>query len=210
MRRHRDWRPTLGQHRAAQGHLRKQGVRKGDLFLVFGLFRTVDADLRWVGKPAYYIWGWMQIEDVVSVDDVVRNDTKGWRWAERHPHLAFPPEASNTLYVAADHLMLPGRRRVPGAGVFETAADQRRLTATHAKRPSDWELPIGFLPRGRTALSDHGDLDRWTRSGDRVELRSVAKGQEFVLDLADYPELLPWVASLLVPRRVARTSSSST
>lgn len=36
------WKPCLGQSGAAQGHLRKQSVGEGDLFLFFGLFRDVE------------------------------------------------------------------------------------------------------------------------------------------------------------------------
>ena len=46
------WLPTLGQHRAAQGHLRNQGVGVGDLFLFWGVFRAVDDELKWVHCPS--------------------------------------------------------------------------------------------------------------------------------------------------------------
>ncbi|MCG3135470.1 MAG: hypothetical protein HMLKMBBP_03126 [Planctomycetes bacterium] len=195
----RGWRPSLGQVGAAQGHLRKQGVAAGDVFLFFGLFRPVDAELRWSGPPAHHIWGWLQVDDVLSVDDDVRRGGAKWKWTARHPHLAFEPDARNTLYVAARRLSLPRlRRSVPGAGVFDFATPTRRLTAADAKSPTDWALPIEFMPRrGRRPLSYHGDRSRWRRSGGQARLRAVAKGQEFVLDLDEYPELLPWLAALL-------------
>ncbi|MCG3134072.1 MAG: hypothetical protein HMLKMBBP_01358 [Planctomycetes bacterium] len=109
------------------------------------------------------------------------------------------PDASNTLYVAARRLSLPRlRRSVPGADVFDLATPTRRLTAEDAKGPTDWALPIGFMPRrGRRPLSYHGDPSRWRKPGSQARLRAVAKGQEFVLDLDEYPELLPWLAALL-------------
>ena len=199
--RKRGWRPSLGQVGAAQGHLRKQSVGVGDLFLFFGLFRSVDADLRPAGSRAHHIWGWLQVGEVAPVDDVVRRGGVHWRWAEQHSHFAFAPDASNALYVAADQLTLPGlgRARVPGAGAFEFASDERRLTAADATGPTNWELPVGFLPRGRPALSDHRDPGRWSRSRGRARLRAVAKGQEFVLDLEQYPELLGWLSRLFRP-----------
>jgi hypothetical protein len=36
------WRPSLGQIDAAQGHLAKQMVEEGDLFLFFGWFRQIE------------------------------------------------------------------------------------------------------------------------------------------------------------------------
>ncbi len=192
------WRASLGQVGSAQGHLRNQGVAEGDLFLFFGLFRPVDADLRWAGPPAHYIWGWMQIGDVVPVDDVLRCEAAKWRWAERHPHLAFDPDPSNTLYVAARRLALPRLRRLlPRAGVFEFANDERRLTAEGAASPCEWSLPLGFLPRDRPPLSYHGAAERWVRSAGDVRLRAVTRGQEFVLDLDAYAEILGWLRHLL-------------
>ncbi len=57
LRRPAGWRASLGQIGAAQGHLRKQRVVPGDLFLFWGLFRAVDADLRWAGRPEHRILG---------------------------------------------------------------------------------------------------------------------------------------------------------
>jgi hypothetical protein len=140
----------------------------------------------------------MQIGDVVSVDDEVRRGGPKWRWTERHPHLALAPDRSNTLYVAAQTLSLPRLgRAVPGAGAFEFADDDRRLTAEGATGPCEWSLPIGFMPRNRPPLSYHGAAERWVRRAGAVRLRAVTRGQEFVLDLDAYPEILGWLARLL-------------
>jgi hypothetical protein len=196
--RHPEWHPVLGQHGAAQGHLRKQGVGVGDLFVFWGLFRAVDKDLRWAGPPQHHIWGWLQVGAVASVDEAVRRDGERWRWAEQHPHLSFSRDASNTLYIAAETLDLPGApsRRAPGAGAFDTVSDCRHLTAPGATRPSDWSLPIGFLPQGRPPLTYHSDIDRWSRTADRALLRAAGRGQEFVLDLGRYPEILIWLSQI--------------
>ena len=86
---------------------------------------------------------------------------------------------------------------IRGFGVFEFASDKRRLTAQGAKNASEWSLPSGFLPSGRPPLTYHGSLDRWTLKGQRAHLSVVAKGQEFVLDLAVYPELTAWLAETI-------------
>ena len=193
------WRATLGQHRAAQGHLRNQGVGVGDVFLFWGSFQPVDDELRKLGRPEHHVWGWLQVGDVAPVDDVVRSGGSEWRWAQAHPHLAFPPDPTNTLYVANKALSLPGVDvgAIRGFGVFEFASDNRRLTAQGAKNASEWSLPSGFLPSGRPPLTYHGSLDRWTLKGQRAHLSVVAKGQEFVLDLAVYPELTAWLAETI-------------
>jgi hypothetical protein len=192
------WRPALGQLGAAQGHLRNQGVAPGDLFLFWGLFREVDAHLRWVGRPRHVIWGWLAIDVIAGVDEAVRPalSNRSWAWAATHPHLAFPPDPSNTLYVAREELVLPGAR-VAGAGVFEDFSPARQLTDARAATPSLWRLPSAFLPRRGPALSYHEAPTRWTRDGTAVQLRVASRGQEFVLDTARCPGVLEWAASLL-------------
>jgi hypothetical protein len=192
------WRPALGQRGSAQGHLRKQGVGVGDLFLFWAVFRAVDQDLRWLGRREHHIWGWLQVGTVAPVDEVVRRGGEKWRWAGKHPHLAFQSDNTNTLYVASERLSLPGLKGTPGSGVFDFFDDRRRLTAEEATSPSKWSLPAGFLPKGRTPLSYHGSPSRWSQCGDRTHLSTVARGQEFVLDLEHYPELTSWIAEVVV------------
>src|SRR5271165_5241514 len=123
------WKRSLGQHKAAQGHLKKNGVGAGDLFLFWGLFRRFH-EAGWVGQRRHVVWGWLQVGEVVSVDETVRPalERGEWLWAADHPHLALKPDPSNTLYVAADHLVLDGDpvRGLAGAGVFDYASPGRR------------------------------------------------------------------------------------
>jgi hypothetical protein len=198
------WKPALGVCRSAAGHLRNEGVREGDLFLFWGLFRPVSADLAWAGDPVHAIWGWLQVGAVVPVDEVrssLARETHAWM--ADHPHLAFPVGTpNNTLYVAASRLELPGQRDVqaPAAGVFDAFAASRQLTAPGAAGLALWRLPGWFLPRGRAALSYHADADRWTACDGGVLLRSASRGQEFVLDADLYPEAVGWAASLVHDR----------
>ena len=205
------WRPTLGQHASAQGHLRNQGVCAGDLFLFWGLFRSVDASLRWVGRPEHHVWGWLQIASVVPVDTVARTDGAEWRWVRSHPHLAFPPDPTNTLYVGADRLSLPGRGQAQCPVLERSTLRLRRDDSPPATptSPSEWTLPGAFLPRGRPPLSYHGDLARWSRRGKDARLRAAARGQEFVLDLERYPEVTRMAGGPAPRRRWALLSSAS-
>lgn len=192
------WRPALGQAGAAQGHLRNQRVGPGDLFLFWGLYREVDAALRWVGRPRHVLWGWLAVGAVTGVDGVVRPalSDRAWAWAAAHPHLALPPDPSNTLYLASDALELGGVR-VPGAGVFGTFDPSRQLTGPGAATPSVWRLPAAFLPSSGPALSHHEDAGRWSRDGGAAILRVAGRGQEFVLDADRCPGVRDWVAGLL-------------
>jgi hypothetical protein len=186
------WRPLLGQVGAAQGHLRNQGVGVGDYFLFWGLFRRVDACWRWEGQPLHVLWGWLRVGAVVAVDAV--RGQPAWTWAAGHPHFSFKePDGSNTLY-AADG--------TAGAGVFEGFDPRRQLTAAGAASPPLWSLPSWFLPAdGRPTLSYHLARERWTRDGEQVRLRTVSRGQEFVLDCDHYPQAEPWLRSVLEERR---------
>jgi hypothetical protein len=198
------WRPLFGQCGAAQGHLRNQGVAAGDLFLFWGLFRRLDQNLEWVGRPFHAIWGWMQVGDVVAVDLAARADPR-WAWTSGHPHLAFAPDRTNTLYAAAGTLSVEGSRcPLPGAGVFETLGSPLVLTAPAAERPTQWSLPTWFLPGGRRALTYHSSSARWTKVGGRVLLQAASRGQEFVLDADEYPEVMDWVFNLIDQQRPVR------
>lgn len=192
------WRPLFGQKGASQSHLAKAGIGAGDLFLFFGLFRPVEnrgGRLAYTrGQPAAHVlFGWLQVATVHRVDDC--GDQMAW--AADHPHFHMPPDAGNSVYVARDELALPGvQAHVPGAGLFRRHAPGLRLTAPSASA-SGWLLPGWFEPvASRPPLTYHTDPGRWTRQGDRVRLRCVARGQEFVLDVSAYPEASAWLAAL--------------
>jgi hypothetical protein len=66
-----------------------------------------------------------------------------------------------------------------------------------AKNPSDWSLPVAFMPRGRAPLTHNARPERWLAQDGRARLRAASRGQEFVLDLDLYPEVNDWVAALI-------------
>ena len=46
------------------------------------------------------------------------------------------------------------------------------------------ELPVWFAPQtDRPALGYHREPSRWSVHGERLELRTVGRGQEFVFDV---------------------------
>lgn len=200
--RHAGWRPLFGQTGAAQGHLSNNGVGAGDLFLFFGLFRrTTFANGRcaWLkgARPIHVIWGWFQIDEVLPVEigKELLHD-----WAAYHPHCHRDPDRNNVLYISCDNLNLGQvvHEGCSGAGIFPNFSADRQLTAPSAPNPSLWELPEWFFPQnGRTPLTYHADPGRWRRIEHGTELRTAARGQEFILDCDEYPEALPWLSSLL-------------
>lgn len=195
------WRPIFGQMGQAQGHLRNNKVGPGDLFLFFGLFRRVDmrhGAYKWTAnaRPIHAIWGWLQVEEVLPVEDA---RARGYTWAEYHPHFCLHAKTNNVVYLAGRRLHVDGAEApLPGAGVFHHYSPTRQLTARHANRPSLWELPGWFHPgHERPPLTYHADMQRWNRQGERTELRAAARGQEFVLDCQEYPEAAEWARGLI-------------
>lgn len=198
------WRPAFGQVASAQGHLARQGVGRGDLFLFFGWFRRVEpaADGGWryvAGSPdVHRLFGWLQVAEVVAVG----NDFAGARaarpWLSAHPHLHGPGWPDNTIYVSTRTLTIDGAElAVRGGGVFLNADGRLTLTAPKATSRSHWKLPGWFLPAdGRPLLSHHRKESRWRRDGPWVHVDTVARGQEFVCGIDGIPEAAAWLRGL--------------
>lgn len=195
------WRPVFGQTSASQGHLHNQHVQPGDLFLFFGLFRSVElvsGKVTWKkdAPRQHVIWGWLQAAEIHKVDScgpAIR------AWANYHPHFQRELDGNNTLYIARQTLELEGEELAgwPGAGVFGRCVRQRTLTAPGSDSPCRWALPGWCLPRnGTTPLTYHAQPWRWKKEGAHARLQSVSRGQEFILDGSDYPEALDWLRSL--------------
>lgn len=197
--RHPGWRPIFGQRGKDATILRNHGVGPGDLFLFFGWFRKCAIKAgryRFVsGAPDLHVlFGYLRIGEVIRpANDPVP------RWVSTHPHLCgeMRNDSRNTLFVAAEEVGLPGLDGVPGAGSFSRFAPELQLTATAMSR-SCWKLPRWFHPRGGAQpLSSHDRPDRWRMVDDFCLLQSVARGQEFILDVTQYPEAAAWATHII-------------
>lgn len=203
------WRPLFGQSGAAQGHLAKQGVGAGDLFLFFGLFQPVEfcespargGHWRFCRKAPkrHVFWGWLQVEQHINLEAL---NAKELEWARYHPHFYGPYTGANHLYIAREKLRLGrGSTLIQGAGVFHRYHPSLSLTAPEVPNPSQWLLPHWFQPEaGQSPLSYHNQPWRWRRGEQGTHLQSVARGQEFVLDASQYPEAKRWALSLIKSR----------
>jgi hypothetical protein len=199
------WRAAFGQIDAAQTHLAEKGVTAGDLFLFFGWFREAERSAgswRYVPKAPkrHILFGWLSVGEVVSVESGAEAPLQRHPWLASHPHVHFGRSANNTIYIASARLCPSGSRMrdLPGAGMFDLANEELVLTKAAQANRSLWHLPGWFEPiDGRTSLSYHGDRNRWKRAGEGVDLSTVGRGQEFVLDCAEYPEAVPWAAGII-------------
>ena len=99
--------------------------------------------------------------------------------------------------MATHQLDLGDSLTVPGAGVFPRF-DERLVLTKPGGSVSQWRLPRWFYPDGnRTPLTYHPDTKRWQRDNANAYLQSVGRGQEFVLDLQEYPEAMSWISGLV-------------
>jgi hypothetical protein len=209
------WRPLFGQTGPAQSHLCRQGVGPGDVFLFFGWFRGCvrrQGRLRYErhAPDLHVLFGWLQVGAVVRVAKLAPRELP---WARKHPHFWGERGAGNTLYVAADHLVLDGAprglERFPGAGLFPCFGPTLCLSARPGSEPRGlWKLPAWMHSSGRMPLlSHHTDPARWAQTDGGWLLRSVGRGQEFVIDLDCVPRgaAISWIARLLTLGRGHRT-----
>ncbi|MBP0620952.1 hypothetical protein [Cupriavidus consociatus] len=195
------WRPAFGQSGPAQGHLSNNDVGPGDVFLFFGWYRRVEKlSGRWRFVPdapdLHVIFGWLEIDEVLPVATDRAGSLKRHPWIATHPHVATPDrytDPRNTLYVARKRsLFVAGI----GAGRFRFMRPPMQLTLAGRTR-SVWSLPSWFEPKERAPLTYHPGAACWEPDGDRVTLKTAAKGQEFVIDGKAYAELERWVANLV-------------
>ena len=200
------WKPAFGQTGAAQSHLVGQGVDVGDVFVFFGWFRDAErsASGRWSftkgGRNIHAIFGWLQVGEIVPLRNGVPEEWEAYPWLADHPHVLRKADPNNVVYVASDELVLPGvaSTGLRGGGSVLDLNEARTLTDPAAENRSMWRLPSWFKQAdGQSPLSYHGSLDRWTDDGADVLLKSVARGQEFVLDCESRPQASDWLVKIL-------------
>jgi len=191
-KRPKDWRPAFGQSGASASHLNNQGVGKGDLFVFFGWFRTTEVignKLRFRSDDKggrHIIYGWLQVEEVFSVDG--RELPNHLQFLREHAHMKFVEEKRNLIYIGTE----------AGAGVFAKAHDGLVLTKPGCKR-SIWELPSVFQSVYRQpTLTYHKNKEkRWFLDDGQICLKTVGRGQEFVLDCEKHPRVRDYFLKLI-------------
>lgn len=187
------WRGALGQVSSSLSHLRNQGIGKGDLFLFWGLYRAADqtpGGWRYSGPRQHMLFGWLHVEEICDVEADRSEVLRSQPWLSDHPHLQPGWTGPNAVYVASSELELAGRK-FPGSGVFRRAAP---LTELGSRLPSSWSVPPWLDPTtGGVGMSYHPP-HRWMGRG---RLKSAARGQEFVADIAGRADAEQWLADLL-------------
>lgn len=195
------WRGVFGQTGAASSHLKTMGVGPGDLFLFFGWFRDVVVrDGRYefpkAGRNLHALFGWLQVAEVIDLSNGIHEASKSHPWLLQHPHMYRLNETGNRLYIAAEQLSVGGKIIGKGYGTFPTLKSDLVLSRAGASR-SNWQLPQWMHPDTGTRLSYHTDAQRWGHGADCVELRTVGRGQEFVMDCFREDAMQDWLIRLM-------------
>ncbi|RGP42191.1 hypothetical protein BPTFM16_02503 [Altererythrobacter insulae] len=159
----------FGQCGAAQTHLERQGVREGDVFLFFGLFRDWEQG----GEPHHRIFAFLEVAEIIPLVDGAPQELID----VAHPHALAMHHKNDVVY------------RGPGQEAAR-ASDALRLTVPGGP-VTLWNRP-DWLKRG--GLSYHDNPERWLRGG---KLKSVARGQEFVADIGRRQAPRDWLTRIL-------------
>ena len=191
------WQPLFGQSGAAQGHLDNQGVQIGDLFLYFGLFRKVEKiSGRWCfvkdAPRQHILWGWLQIGEIHKVDELAKDELP---WTRYHPHRhpSRNRDSTNTLYIASCGLNLGSGSIAPGGGCFPEFHERLILTNPNGSGVTDWRLPRCFYPDNDKSPLTYHPRHLWRQKDKYAYVQRRGPGQEFVLDLDQYPDVTDWL-----------------
>ena len=96
-------------------------------------------------------------------------------------------ESNNVVYLASRHLEIDNvdTDSLPGAGVFSYFSTSQQLTAPLAENKTTWNLPdLVIIHTGnRMPLTYHRNAyGDGASKAERTELKTVSRGQEFILD----------------------------
>ena len=171
----------------------------GDVFLLFGLYRRVERrqnGWRFVrsAPQLHLLWGWLQVREARLVDKIRHEPAYSWTFYHDHFRSGYDP--SNTLYIASEQLDLGDNFAAPGAGVFRQF-DQRLALTRPGGSASQWRLPGWFYPDGGKSPLTYHPHELWQQDSQYAYVQRRGPGQEFVLDLEQYPEALGWLAGLV-------------
>lgn len=182
-----NWKALFGQMGSAQGHLRNEDVRNGDIFLFFGWFKEaeiVNQRFRYIDKAhnLHVIYAYLQIGHIYSTYDELPPAAK----YHSHAH-KFLVDKNNCIYEAADVLSLDNS--LPGAGCLKY--DKCLVLTKEGENKSHWDLPEIFK---EVKISYHSQDSFKNNYFD-----SAKKGQEFVIESNN--KIIEWVGNLLTRAR---------
>ncbi|MBD3192311.1 MAG: hypothetical protein GF308_16850 [Candidatus Heimdallarchaeota archaeon] len=118
----KNWHPSFGQRKAAQGYLRNRGVgrkSKGTLFLFFSRFKPWKKEKNSL-KEGYYIYGWLEVDHTI-----IPKKNSGLLAYHPHSQKKYLEMTNNMIYVASDSI---SGTNLPGAGMVRKLYNDLRLS----------------------------------------------------------------------------------
>jgi hypothetical protein len=180
-----NWLPLFGQTGGAQGHLSKNEIKKGDLFLFFGWFREteyIDGCIKYKknAPDLHVIFGYLQIGDIYS--DYKKFPIELLNHA--HAQKKYENDKNNVIYKATTHLsFLPS---VAGGGCLNYHPDL--VLTKKGNSRSKWKLPSLFNNLIITYHTKKSFVDDY--------FKSAAKGQEFIVEESNL--VTDWAKDLIL------------
>lgn len=203
------WQRAFGQSRAAQGHLRKQGVGEGDVFLFFGWFKFTEyknGKFQFVENPDYpngfhAIYGYLQVDDVIDPQT-----DKIPSWLVDHPHVRDKDTdlyrgKNNVVYTSMGSFCYKNKRIDRKGSSLFTFTDDLILTRKGEKNRTQWELQSIFHPDNRIQLS-YNPAKNWEKLSGNAMFRSASRGQEFVVKNDPDRKIEEWCFDLIASHPV--------
>ena len=176
-----DWMPILGQQDKADSHLWKQGIRKDDIFLFYGLFQEVkkqNGQYAFVpDTQRHIIWGYMQVgADPMPITPYAPE--------RKHPHFYCKEDylnqkVRNTAYIGRN--TLSADNVLPGYGTFRYADDLVLSVRPGKGNFSTWRLPYFFYECKMTCRPGAGDWFILENDPNHSFMYNKRQGQEFVI-----------------------------
>lgn len=181
---------AFGQSGSALGHLKRNHISKGDIFLFFGTFCEYYFEDKMLKRydmmhPFHAIWGFLEVDSCNDIDpsqpDTEDELLKVHPYLKNHPHIQNRQlyKSKNTIYIGKNF------------GTFRYD-ESLRLTKNNFKK-SVWELPKAF---GGVDIS-FIKPSKIHKDPPLVDLSTPGKGQEFVINDPD-DAILEWLNSILI------------
>lgn len=195
--RSKDWRPIFGQSAAAQGHLKKQGVGIGDIFLFFGSFKETEYNNQKLKyrkssdypKGRHAIFGYLQIGDIRELNtDADYDALPSFSRYHSHANRNFiendgKSRSNNCIYIASEKLSF--NTNLPGAATLNY--NETRVLTKKGRNKSMWDLPDFLKQLKITYHKEESFINDY--------FQSAAKGQEFVIQ--EDAKLSEWVKNII-------------
>ena len=168
---------ALGQVGIALKHLENQNVKKGDIFLFYGLFRKVIyKNNQWLYnenfKPIHLIFSYMKINEIYTINDYI--DAKllieKYPFLTKHPHLDKP---FIEKYKGKNKIFLGNECKI-----FDFHTKRILSDIDNYDGASKWKLPISF-----NFVNSISYIKKIEIQNKHAYLRHKGYGQEFVLNL---------------------------